>query len=363
MGTQSAPPKEIWPILAGLRFFFATWVIFDHTYNFGLADRAMPIFSLSGLMPVLCFLAISGFSIRHSITTSPIGYFRRRFWRIVPTNIACVGIALAAFSFFHGTLTGAQGEPYAMPGFWTWAVYLIPAQAIVPLLTVILFPSWSLSIEIVYYALAPHLTRTKTVYILGAAVISMALFSSWKLLPAQIAPQYIGNASFGLGAIVFVWAWLAGWIAYSNKNTASLLLLFILIGCICPTAYPDNFALNTYTAVAATYVAWIATITILFLKPRLNLGPSARDVLSYLGEISFPLYLVHYPLWFTLTSLVWGKHPDWNYGILQVAAAICAATAIYQFIDKPLRHVGTSHMRQNAVNTRQALNVQTNGAP
>ena len=47
--------SNIWPLLAGLRFFFATWVLFDHTYNFGPADRAMPIFTKSGLVADVLF--------------------------------------------------------------------------------------------------------------------------------------------------------------------------------------------------------------------------------------------------------------------------------------------------------------------
>src|SRR5437764_14595456 len=88
---------HIWPLLAGLRFFFAAWVLFDHTYNFGPADRAMPIFTQSGLVAVMCFLVISGFSIHHSIVNRPEGYGASRFWRIGRINIVAVAIRWLAY--------------------------------------------------------------------------------------------------------------------------------------------------------------------------------------------------------------------------------------------------------------------------
>src|ERR1700733_8297278 len=87
---RSEQNSNIWPLLAGLRFFFAAWVLFDHTYNFGPADRAMPVFTKSGLVAVLCFFVISGFSIHYSIATKPAGYLTRRFWRIMPSQVLSV---------------------------------------------------------------------------------------------------------------------------------------------------------------------------------------------------------------------------------------------------------------------------------
>jgi peptidoglycan/LPS O-acetylase OafA/YrhL len=94
--------RSIWSILGGLRFFFASWVLFAHTYNFGLHSRAMPVPSQSGLVAVVCFFAISGFSTHHSITTRPIGYYRHRFWRIFPTHITAVTLALANPDYASG---------------------------------------------------------------------------------------------------------------------------------------------------------------------------------------------------------------------------------------------------------------------
>jgi peptidoglycan/LPS O-acetylase OafA/YrhL len=337
-GEQVAPSKDIWPILAGMRFFFATWVLFDHTYNFGPKDRAMPIFSLSGLMPVLCFLAISGFSIRHSITTKPKGYFERRFWRVVPTNVACTTLALISFLAMGGVLTRGQ-EVYSMPSALTWLVYFVPAQAIFPVFINALFPTWSLSIEIVYYALAPYFLRADARWMTVLIFPSATLFVVWTFLPAGWAWPYIAQSSRGVGLLAFAWAWLAGWIAYGNRRSTYLCLLFMVIGFTCVAAQPQplGFALLTRTAWIATFAIWALTMCVVFMSPALNLSTLARRTLDWLGDISFPLYLVHYPLLFLLTSTIWKRHPEWNYGFAQVAAALIAAIVLHYCIDKPLR--------------------------
>ena len=57
---MNMPPRGFWPVLGALRFLLAMWVLFDHTYNFGPADRAIPVLTRSGLMAVMCFFVISG---------------------------------------------------------------------------------------------------------------------------------------------------------------------------------------------------------------------------------------------------------------------------------------------------------------
>jgi peptidoglycan/LPS O-acetylase OafA/YrhL len=67
------------------------------------------------------------------------------------------------------------------------------------------------------------------------------------------------------------------------------------------------------------------------------MGRRQEQALNYLGDISFPLYLLHYPVLFTLTSSVFAAHPEWNYGITQVLIATVCAILAYHFVDRPLR--------------------------
>jgi hypothetical protein len=60
VGGRDGPTSEFRSLLGG--FLFGLRVLFDHTYNFGPLDRAMPVFTKSGLIAVGCFFVISGFS-------------------------------------------------------------------------------------------------------------------------------------------------------------------------------------------------------------------------------------------------------------------------------------------------------------
>ena len=140
-------------MLAGLRFFFAMWVLFDHTYVSVRRTRAMPVFSKSGLMAVMCFFVISGFSIHHSITVAPQGYGQRRFWRIFPINALAVGIGWFAWSVLN--LSGGYGTPQVAPTAWDFIGCLLFLEVVLPVMIEFLYPAWSLSVECRSHICAP----------------------------------------------------------------------------------------------------------------------------------------------------------------------------------------------------------------
>jgi peptidoglycan/LPS O-acetylase OafA/YrhL len=332
---------EIWPFLAGMRFFFAMWVLFDHTYNFGPEDRAMPILSGSGLMPVMCFLVISGYSIHHSISIQRNGYFARRFWRIAPTNLVSVALALSAYTFLGPSLIDGRGNPWLQPGIFSWLVYLIPAQCLIPISIAALFPTWSLSIEVAYYAIAPLLLRASTKFLITIIGVSASGFAAWTYFPTTIAtPRYVAEATIGVGVVVFAWAWLAGWIAYRSRRNIGLFLIFCGIGCICVLLQKYGFQTNDTKSSISTYTTWIVTMAVVFFRPSFEMPAQLRSVLTYLGDLSFPLYLFHYPALFIVLNSVWKAHPEWNYGVFQVMISIAAAIVVLHSCDRPLRRFG-----------------------
>jgi peptidoglycan/LPS O-acetylase OafA/YrhL len=329
---RSEQNLDIWPLLAGLRFFFAMWVLFDHTYNFGPAARAMPIFTKSGLVAVMCFFVISGFSIHHSISSRPIGYGARRFWRIAPTNVLAVAIGWLGYVVLG--LSGGYGTPPVTPTTFQWIGSLLLLQCVFPVAIHFLFPAWSLSIEVVYYLAAPTLVRHRdSIAIPVAAGLSCLLFVLWPF----IRDVYIAEPTYLIAASAFLWSWLAGWFAYSHRGNRYMVVVLIVGGWLGIWTQAKFFAIVDFTSGAANLLAWAMTLLIVFFRAGLPASDRAKKLLDYLGDISFPLYLLHYPILFVLTSSVFKVRPDWNYGIVQVVIALAVAALTYHFVDRPLR--------------------------
>jgi peptidoglycan/LPS O-acetylase OafA/YrhL len=329
---RSEQNSNIWPLLAGLRFFFAMWVLFDHTYNFGPAERAMPIFTKSGLVAVMCFFVISGFSIHHSIATQPKGYGSRRFWRIAPTNVLAVAIGWIAYVVLG--LSGGYGTPPLPPTVIQWIGSLLLLQCIFPVTIPFLFPAWSLSIEVLYYFAAPILVKrrdSRAIPIVTA--LSCLLFIIWPF----IRDEYIAEPTYLIAAAALLWAWLAGWLAYSHRGNRFVLFGLMVGGFLGIWTQAKFFGIVDLTSGAANLLAWAVTLVIVFFRIGVRAGDKVRMALDYLGDISFPLYLLHYPVLFALTSSVFKIHPEWNYGIVQVIIALAVAALAYRVVDRPLR--------------------------
>jgi peptidoglycan/LPS O-acetylase OafA/YrhL len=347
---MSTPHPGFWPVLACIRFLLSMWVLFDHTYNFGPAERAIPVLTKSGLMAVMCFFVISGFSIRHSIVVKPEGYFRRRFWRIFPINALAVFIGWFAWSVFG--LSGGYGTPQIPPTAWDFIGCLLLLEVIVPVMVPFFFPAWSLSVEALYYACAPLFKRIDGRRIIPALMIaSCVFFIAWPFLRDEyIAARY----SYEFAAMGMLWAWLAGWVAYGQPKNLVYLTGLILGGLVCMWSQAAYFTIVDVTSAVTTVVAWVGVLLAVFFRLGKVEGlPSC--IFEYLGEISFPIYLLHYPVLFALTSSIFKRYPDLNYGIVQVAIAVLCGMAAYQYVDKPLRRLGSRNSKNFAGSLQTAI--------
>ena len=334
---MNVPPRGFWPVLGALRFLLAMWVLFDHTYNFGPADRAIPVLTRSGLMAVMCFFVISGFSIHHSIATRPAGYFRRRLLRIFPLNALAVLIGWFGWSVLG--LSGGYGTPAVPPSVWQFIGCIFLLEAFFPIMIGFLYPAWSLSIEAVYYLLAPLFRKIEgRRYIPGIMIVSGLLFVAWPL----IRDEYVaGRNSYWLTGIVMLWAWLAGWVAYTNAGNRRYLVSLGIAGLASVATQARFFDVTKISSAAVNGVAWIGPLMLVFYRIG-DVGGRVAAVFDYLGEISFPLYILHYPVLFVVSSSLFKAHPNLNYGITQVAISLAAAALAYHLVDRPLRMPGAS---------------------
>lgn len=321
----NAPAADGWKVLAGARFALAFVVVCGHLFRFVQPDQIgnkvfLELGSFGAVAAVFGFLVISGFSIAHSITTQPHGFYRRRAWRIYPLYVCGILASLIPFAFV-GSRIETFNSQFLSPGLDTLAGNFVFLQGFLyrPLSTNA--PLWTLSVEVFCYIFAPVFVRLHSGVLLALVGISAIAFG---IFPRLGLPFYSGLL-YGGPAVFLLWAWLGGFVFYSKRHAPAYQFALVGLGAL---LFSLNSVFNTKLAIF-TFVA--STLVVVYCD-RLPLRGPALRVLNYLGELSYPLYVLHYPV------LVIA------YAVLQIRSApmmilltLLAAAIFYHAVDRPLR--------------------------
>jgi peptidoglycan/LPS O-acetylase OafA/YrhL len=304
-----------WPVLAGVRFLMALAVVNYHFFITG-ADHGVPYLETLGSIGCICgFLVISGYSIAHSISTQPKGFLVRRAWRILPIYYAVMAFALVPYLFTRAHQpfrfdVGVNTRPEIIG-----SLFLL--QTFVTTKVPVFGPSWTLAIEWWFYALAPVFLRLKNWTLV--LVIYVSIMMQRELLDMGYYPLH--EFRWGIPAGMLLWAWLSGFLFYRAKGWSAVLM--VVVGTWTVAAYHEGDTQLPYV---------IASFAVLQAKSFPPIPAWAGRFLNYLGDLSYPLYLVHVPL------MLWlGRWVHWQSPYAFLAASLAASMVLYHGIDKPLR--------------------------
>ena len=312
--------KDLWAVLAGLRGLFAFIVLAYHVKQFVPHSSWLnPVAHLSGFVAVVGFFVISGYSIAHSIEVKPQGFYLRRAERIYPLYLLSCLLALTPFFLFGHQIAAQPG--YVAPTFKTILGNLFFLNGVFCDRLTTNAPMWTLSIEVFFYVLAPLFRRMHTALLLGLIAVSSGMF----YMHDRFHVTGLVDLHHGLAAAMLLWAWLSGFVFYRYRSEwrAQVGLMAIgtyLLSRFCPEGL--NYGMVTYS------VSMFAIIT----APQLKLSPEWRNRLNYAGEISYPLYIVHFPILVILTLV----RAPLN-AVLFLIVPLLAAAATYHLIDQPFR--------------------------
>lgn len=307
-------------------------------------------------MGVDVFFVISGFLITSIIaremnegTFSFLNFYARRARRIFPALILML-TAVLIFGWF--LLLAAEykevGKHVASGAFFvsnlvllTEAGYFDVSAMFKPLLHL-----WSLGVEEQFYLVWPCLllaaafSRVKLLW--GAIAVAAASF----LYSAVITPQNLHSA-FYLPHSRFwelaVGATLALLPTLPMKHWASVSaagLVLIAAGIILTREdafFPAPMAALTVVGSALIIFGGLNAAS----KPLL-----ANPVAKWIGLISYPLYLWHWPLLSFPSIILSGVPPTWM-RVAAVIASVILAAATYYLVERPLR--GSKHLALKAV--------------
>jgi len=379
------PKVEALPALTSLRFFAAAYVVAFHYTPYYFPNVEGPSVIALGYSGVTFFFLLSGFILAYNYKDADFReprlrtlFYRARLARVYPVYLLALAVHVPWF------LAWVLKQPMPLKALMGSGAVLAPLglHAWVPGAACSLdCPSWSVSIELFFYALFPILlplvlrsparvaVATLAFWVAGSALAT----SFWQVYGAGaslIAPESGGMGPMLLAEFVkyfpllhlpeFV-AGLLLFVAWRDNRPPVLFLLALAIafGALIVTgasSVPEPILHN-----GLTMLTWAPLILACAAMRR---GPLCSRPLVFLGKISFAIYLLHIPVYAALNTLDrlalhgWlGTHP-WVGVTVACLASLVAAAVVHLAVEEPARRRILRSARQPTIPALPATRVR-----
>lgn len=259
----------------------------------------------SGFLGVDVFFVLSGFLMAILYKQGQVKqFFERRAKRLLPAYFATIILTLFASLFLVMPSELGQVTTQAIYGlffsnnigFWMQNSYFSKAE-FNPLLHL-----WSLGVEIQFYLIVPLLAwffRKSKVFLFLALLGSFAACvfivgispkTSFFMMPLRMW-------EFLLGFVVAYYLTINGAVKYNKFSWLGVIGLLIV--CVIPFINVDGQSLNRLEAHPSFYALLVCAATCLVLGfglPKILEQNSVSKFLAKIGDYSYSIYLVHFPL-------------------------------------------------------------------
>lgn len=347
-------------ILDGLRGVAALTVVAFHIFE---ANAVNPMFQFinHGYLAVDFFFLLSGFVISYAYddrwkTMTTGGFFQRRLVRLQPMVI--MGMAIGALLFYFGDSAKWPGI-HDVP-VWQVLLVMLVGFTLIPLppsmdirgweeMHPLNGPGWSLFFEYIaniLYALVIRkaskivlslLVAITGIYLAFFAVSKGDMIGGWALTGEQLQVGFT-RLLFPFFAGILLARCIKIKAVKSGFLWSSLLLLAVL--------FVPRLGDETVRWVNGLYEAAVIIVAfplIVYIGANGEIvGNRARKFCSFLGAISYPIYITHFPLIYVYTG--WrSDHPTgyegltvW-YSLLTFVGSIAIGYASLRWYDEPIR--------------------------
>lgn len=360
--------KPHFHILDGLRGVAALLVVVFHVGE-GFATSAVDQFLNHGYMAVDFFFVLSGFVVGYAYddrfkdkSMSPGIFFRRRLTRLHP--MVMLGAVLGALSFALQGFVKWDGTEVAL---WNVIVAMLLSMLMLPASPGAMHevrgngemfplngPTWSLFFE----------------YIANIAYALVLRRLGTRMLATFVALMAVSYATFDICNFSETWTMNLGWtLAGCNlqggllrvglcfpmgmllqrifkpwriKGAFTLCSLLLVVLLATPYVTPVANSIHWYNSIYEIVCVTVAFPLIVQMGASGVLkGHVTTALCNFVGRISYPLYIVHYPVMYLLYHWLWTGERSTEATIVAIAAAVAGSIAIayvaMRFYDTPVR--------------------------
>ncbi|MDR2384706.1 MAG: acyltransferase, partial [Tannerella sp.] len=352
--------KPHYEILDGLRGWAAVAVLAFHIYETYATDKYSQWVN-HGYLAVDFFFVLSGFVIGYAYDgrwgkMTSGDFFKRRVIRLHPMVV--FGMALGAVLFYFGA--SAMFPLVAETPVWKMLAYMLLGMLLIPTppaadirgwqeMHTLDAPCWSLFFEYIANILYALFIRKFSNTLLAALVFLSACATIH--LTVAVSGDVIGGWTWDAhhlhtGFTRLMYPFFAGLLLYRLKKTryvkhaflwSSFLLLTVLF--IPRIGGREHEWMNgLYESVVI--LAVFPLIVFLGASGEVK-GKFARKLCNFLGGISYPLYLVNYPIMYIHTGWISDTHytlkDTWWITVLLFIGTIAFSYAVQKLYDEPVR--------------------------
>ena len=364
--TQANPPilqtKQHLKILDGLRGIAAVVVVVFHFMEICIPDYKDD-FIAHGYLAVDFFFCLSGFVIAYAYDSriKEIGFLeflKLRLIRLHPLVLIGAVIGLLAFIFDPFSNLDAVYGPGNTFLLFLSSSLLIPYPIVAERYFNLFHlnpPTWSLFWEYVaniFYAVLLFRLRNKILWVLLALAAALLGYAGFRY--NNLSVGWSGDNFFGGGVRVF-YSFLAGMLVYRTNWIIRSRLGFVSIGLLLLLSflipYSDKTNWITEPLIVLIYYPFLVA-----LGAGAGVAPSLAPLCKFSGELSYPLYMVHYPfIWLFLSYFEVEKPTTNQLGIIVPVATtllIIFAYLIMNFVDIPIRIYLKNRLKESYVNSK-----------
>jgi peptidoglycan/LPS O-acetylase OafA/YrhL len=321
-----------WSVLAGLRFGLAFVVAANHLPQYVPLGTWEFVPRFGAFEAILGFLLISGYSIGMSYQKEADGFLWRRAMRIYPVYLAAVALMCAVLAIEHA----------ALPPVWLIVANVLFLNQVITTDSFV-GPAWSLALEWWLYCLTPLLFSLRASTLRVLTYVSFAAFMAYTCGRTLFHWNYFAGVGYGLNLLLLSFIWLSGLRLAREPQSAHLILKEVgwmfalhitLASCIqFASSWKRGTVQEFLEAGIDGYVMQAFTLLIvLWTFKRFTTSAGSRaggsSTLRLLGDISYPLYLIHVPL-FHLFKLAEIESPT-----LYLGGALVLSFFLYWSLDK-----------------------------